>query len=131
MSPLINQLTHVASILSKKGVESVVPIALLPLMQQIKKAGGDEKTAKIIVCSAWDGSMAKIECGHVIPLTDAIQRSQVVFDPAMKAYFKIVSVKSPGKEGMRMRLAARVAFKVSLIFRNFTSSRLHWSYLTI
>ncbi len=48
----------------------------------------------------------------MIPLTDAIQRSHVVFDAAMKAYFKRVSKLSPGKEGMRMRLAARIAFKV-------------------
>ncbi len=64
--------------------------------------------------------MAMINCGRKIPLPDAIQRSRAVFDSAMKAYFKTVSKKSPGKEGMRMRpLAARVAFKVSLIFRNF------------
>jgi hypothetical protein len=116
MSLLINQPIMSAADSSAQVAMKEVPPALLLLVPQIKAATGNEHIALATIKSAWDGTLTLFEFGQIIPLADAIQRCQVVFDASLRAYFKRVSILSPGKEGMKMRLISRIAFRVSTVY---------------
>ena len=116
MPLLINQpIMSAADSFEQVAMKKVLP-ALLLLVPQIKAATGNEQIALATIKSAWDGTLTLFEFGRIIPLADAIQRCQVVFDASLRAYFKRVSIRSHGKEGMKMRLISRIAFRVSMVY---------------
>ena len=116
MPLLINQPIMSAADSFEQVAMKEVPPALLLLVPQIKAATGNEQIALSIIKNAWNGTLTLFEFGRIIPLADAIQRCQVVFDASLRAYFKRVSILSPGKEGMKMRLVSRIAFRVSMVY---------------
>lgn len=116
MPLLANQPIMSAADSSEQFAMKEVPPALLLLVPKIKAATGNEQVALATIKSAWDGTLTLFEFGRIIPLADAIQRCQVFFDASLRAYFKRVSILSPGKEGMKMRLMSRIAFRVGMAY---------------
>jgi hypothetical protein len=47
---------------------------------------GDEQITLVTLKSAWDGTLALLTCGHIIPLADAIEHSMTVLNAAMLVF---------------------------------------------
>jgi hypothetical protein len=90
---------------------AVIPKSLLLLVPRIKAAGGDERIALVTIESAWDGSLALLACGRIVPLADAIHRSTTVLDAAKKVFLSRI-----GSNHVLVR-DTKMSFKVSEFYQ--------------